>query len=425
MGVIAIVSGRTLVQSYESSITAITARMSPIFVAQDLLYQIEAIATTHALGLDTWGVEKPEPTIAEVSENFRIFFDAQAKDHPATPSADRLADELVAAWRQSRASLDALFRQDAGTRNAIDAYSLAHTDIANVNALVAQFRQLSILELQWRINAGRAIAGKAFYHILSYALLGFLVLTAVIIVLSRSVLESIGRLTVAADNIGRKNLSYRVILRNKDDELGRLGEVLNTSTKKLQELYQELDRRSTHDGLTGVLNRAAFDERLSAVCLSADRDKTPVSLLLIDIDFFKSVNDTYGHQAGDHVLKLVAGAVANAMRPGDTIARYGGEEFAAILPDTSGAGAMAMAERIRTIVESLSIETDASERVLVTVSIGLPGILKRSHQRAAFGLPMMPYIEQKKQAGIGLCLRISILSPRLRLATRRDCRNSN
>jgi len=70
-------------------------------------------------------------------------------------------------------------------------------------------------------------------------------------------------------------------------------------------------------------------------------------------------------------LKLVAGAVANAMRPGDTIARYGGEEFAAILPDTSGAGAMAMAERIRTIVESLSIETDAGERILVTVSIGL------------------------------------------------------
>ena len=371
MGVIAIVSGRTVVQSYESSIAAITARMSPIFAAQDLLNQIEAIATTYALGLDTGGVENPEPTMAEVSEIFRIFFDAQAKDHAGTPSADRLADELVAAWRQSRASLDALFRQDAGTRNAIDAYSLAHTDIANVNALVAQFRQLSILELQRRINAGRAIAGKTFYYILSSAVLGFLVLTAVIIVLSRSVLEPIGRLTVAADNIGRKDLSYRVILRNKDDELGRLGEVLNTSTKKLQELYQELDRRSTHDGLTGVLNRAAFDERLSAVCLSADRDKTPVSLLLIDIDFFKSVNDTYGHQAGDHVLKLVAGAVANAMRPGDTIARYGGEEFAAILPDTSGAGAMAMAERIRTIVESLSIETDAGERVFVTVSIGL------------------------------------------------------
>ncbi|MFA7415968.1 MAG: diguanylate cyclase [Rhizobium sp.] len=371
MGVIAIVSGRTLVQSYESSIAAITARMSPIFAAQDLLNQIEAIATTYALGLDTGVVENPEPTMAEVSDNFRIFFDAQAKDHPATPSADRLADELVAAWRQSRASLDALFRQDTGTRNAIDAYSLARTDIANVNALVAQFRQLAIFELQRRINAGRAIAGKTFYYILSFATLGFLVLTAIIIVLSRSVLEPIERLTVAADNIGRKDLSYRVILRNKDDELGRLGEVLNTSTKKLQELYQELDWRSTYDGLTGVLNRAAFDERLSAVCLSADRDKTPVSLLLIDIDFFKSVNDTYGHQAGDHVLKLVAGAVANAMRPGETIARYGGEEFAAILPDTSRAGAMAMAERIRTIVESLSIETDAGERVLVTVSIGL------------------------------------------------------
>lgn len=119
-----------------------------------------------------------------------------------------------------------------------------------------------------------------------------MVLTAFIFIFSRSVLEPIGRLTIAADKIGRKDLTCRVILRNKDDEQGRLGEVLNTSTKKLEVLYRELDKSSTHDGLTGVLNRAAFDERLSAVCLSADRDKISVSLLLIDIDFFKCINDS-------------------------------------------------------------------------------------------------------------------------------------
>jgi len=370
MGAIAIVSGRTLVQSYESSVAAITARMSPIFVAQDLLYHIEATATAHALGLDTLAIDNPVPSMTEASENFRIFFEAQV-EHPATPSADRLAHELFAAWRQSQASLDALFGQDPGTPNAVHAYSLARTDIENVNALVAQFRQQSILELQQRINTGRAIADNAFYFLSISVLLGLLVLTTVIFIFSRSVLDPIGRLTIAAENIGRRDLSYRVMLHNKDDELGRLGEVLNTSTEKLQELYRELDRRSTHDGLTGVLNRAAFDECLSAVCLSADRDKMSVSLLLIDIDFFKSINDAHGHQAGDHVLKLVAGALANSIRPGDTICRYGGEEFAAILPDTNGTEAMAIAEHIRTIVESLSIETDAGERILVTVSIGL------------------------------------------------------
>jgi len=371
MGAIAIVSGRTLVQSYESSVAAITARMSPIFVAQDLLYHIEATATAHALGLDTLAIDNPVPSMTEASENFRIFFEAQV-EHPATPSADRLAHELFAAWRQSQASLDALFGQDPGTPNAVHAYSLARTDIENVNALVAQFRQQSILELQQRINTGRAIADNAFYFLSISVLLGLLVLTTVIFIFSRSVLDPIGRLTIAAENIGRRDLSYRVMLHNKDDELGRLGEVLNTSTEKLQELYRELDRRSTHDGLTGVLNRAAFDECLSAVCLSADRRQN-VCLATVNriFDFFKSINDAHGHQAGDHVLKLVAGALANSIRPGDTICRYGGEEFAAILPDTNGTEAMAIAEHIRTIVESLSIETDAGERILVTVSIGL------------------------------------------------------
>ncbi|MCM2477411.1 diguanylate cyclase [Rhizobium sp. CG5] len=371
IGIITIISGRMLIHAYEGGIAEIDARMSPVFVAQDLLYQIETIATNHALGLDVPDVQKSQTIAAGVANSFRTLFEAEATDPLATTSADTLVYELIATWRQSEASLDAVFRQDAGTQKAIDAYAEARTDIANINTLVARFRQLSISELQQRINSGRAIADTSFYFLLGAVLLGLLVLAAVIFFLARSVLEPIGKLVIAADRLGKNDLTYRVKLRNEQDELGQLGEVLNSSTNTLQQLYRELDRRSTYDGLTGVLNRAAFDDRLSSACQTADRGKQRLSLLMIDIDFFKSVNDTHGHQAGDRVLTLVAGALGNAVRPADTIARYGGEEFAVILPDTGATAATAMAERIRAIVEALPIETNTGERILVTVSIGL------------------------------------------------------
>ena len=127
------------------------------------------------------------------------------------------------------------------------------------------------------------------------------------------------------------------------------------------------------DGLTGVANRRKFDEDVQTDWRQCLRESAPLSLILIDIDYFKLYNDRYGHQAGDNCLKLVARALFDALRrPYDKLARYGGEEFACLLPKTELAGASAMAERMQTRVSQLNVEHLGSDvDQVVTISLGV------------------------------------------------------
>ncbi len=135
---------------------------------------------------------------------------------------------------------------------------------------------------------------------------------------------------------------------------------------------QALESLAHKDGLTGLANRRSFDMSLEADLLHACREKDHVALLLCDVDYFKSFNDSYGHQAGDECLKEVASAVnAQAFRVTDLAARYGGEEFAMIMPSSDPQGAERVGERIRRAVYDLNIEHNASHgNGRVTVSVG-------------------------------------------------------
>ena len=125
--------------------------------------------------------------------------------------------------------------------------------------------------------------------------------------------------------------------------------------------------------MTGIANRRFFDEYLEKEWKRAQRDKYPFSLVMIDLDFFKVYNDTYGHQKGDVCLKEVATAIDETMkRPADMAARYGGEEFALILPETSPEGAMGLAEKLRKSIFDLNLEhKNSSVDNRVTVSMGV------------------------------------------------------
>ena len=127
------------------------------------------------------------------------------------------------------------------------------------------------------------------------------------------------------------------------------------------------------DGLTGVANRRKFDEEILADWRQCFREQKPLSLILVDVDYFKRYNDRYGHLAGDGCLKSVAQALSETVRrPYDLVARYGGEEFACVLPNTVLSGAVEIAERMQARVRTLGIEHSASDvdRV-VTISLGV------------------------------------------------------
>lgn len=143
--------------------------------------------------------------------------------------------------------------------------------------------------------------------------------------------------------------------------------------KKLRELALELQTQTFSDGLTGIANRRRFDVHMEDEFRRAKRMSSPLSLIMIDVDYFKNYNDNYGHQRGDECLILIAAALARRLgRPCDLLARYGGEEFMAVLPDTNSDGAARIAESMRAEVEALALEhaySDVAQHV--TISLGL------------------------------------------------------
>lgn len=159
-------------------------------------------------------------------------------------------------------------------------------------------------------------------------------------------------------------------------EMQKLQEQLTESHRKLEENNAVLQRLSTMDGLTGIANRRHFDETLVIQWRICYREKKPLSIIMMDIDFFKKYNDGYGHQGGDDCLKAVAKALNEALhRPGDFIARYGGEEFVVILPNTDAKGAAEVAEHLRANVQAKNIPHAYSAAANhVSVSLGVASV---------------------------------------------------
>jgi len=146
-----------------------------------------------------------------------------------------------------------------------------------------------------------------------------------------------------------------------------------------------LESRAMLDGLTNIANRRHFDEQLDREWKRAQRTATALTLIMVDIDYFKPYNDHYGHGAGDACLQKVAAELADSVeRPPDLVARYGGEEFVVLLPATDAAGAGQIAERIRARIEALGIAHEYSAAAQrVTVSMGLASCVPVTGEAAA------------------------------------------
>ena len=174
--------------------------------------------------------------------------------------------------------------------------------------------------------------------------------------------QVMGAITLAASKTGAFATQTRDML----------GVISNQVTVSLQNarLYQSMEQRATTDGLTGLTNHRSFQERLEQLHALSERTGHSYSVILTDIDHFKSINDTYGHPVGDQVLKRVSAMLVGRVRKVDIVARYGGEEFVLVLPDTDGTGAAHFANRLR---EDIAAMTVASEHgsFSVTISMGV------------------------------------------------------
>jgi len=206
-----------------------------------------------------------------------------------------------------------------------------------------------------------------------------------------------GDFTQRIDFMGEFSESFNMMVTQLDQTLKELVEKKDQISKANDELRKEIDirikteqalrqsqkalkRLATTDALTGLFNRRHFTTLAENEISRALRYGRRLSIIMFDIDFFKKVNDTYGHANGDEVLKAVAKTTQNSIRSTDIAARYGGEEFIILLPETPKNASGVMAERLRKSIEELAIQTD-KETIRITASFGIYGGLENGEKK--------------------------------------------
>jgi len=259
------------------------------------------------------------------------------------------------------------------------------------------------------------------YRIFSiFIIIGAVILIALLITILRSTLRPLRELAQDLFQYDPKKLNFEKRVEVKDDEIGTIQTAvismvirINDYTQKLRQLNRELEKRvrertkklqvinkqlrkeikerkkiekalrqanqrlerlSTHDALTNLFNRRVLEEKLLVFWKMALRDKKPISILMCDIDFFKKVNDTYGHQAGDQCLQEIAKILKSVIhRSSDIVARYGGEEFIFVLFNTPTSGAIKIAEKVQKSLEKRN--KSPNTKIKMTLSIGIASII--------------------------------------------------
>ncbi len=185
------------------------------------------------------------------------------------------------------------------------------------------------------------------------------------------------RFETAEDDLARRNRELESSVEDLEHIkhlYKEIGSELNATSEKLREANHQLEVLAKTDGLTEVYNHRYFMDKIGEMFEDSKEKGAPLSLLMIDIDHFKTFNDNHGHMTGDDVLRDIARILKSNCRKIDIVARYGGEEFAVILPETGSDEAKNIAERIRTLVEKHRLSNgDRSQSVTVSIGVGTSG----------------------------------------------------
>lgn len=188
-------------------------------------------------------------------------------------------------------------------------------------------------------------------------------------IINRSLVSSMNRLAAGSIRFTKGDRDHQIQVQIPR-ELANVASAFNSMTNKIRTQEKKLEDLASKDGLTGLYNRRSFDERLTQEVERSFRHGRPVGVIMGDVDHFKSFNDSFGHQAGDEVLRVVSRVLAKHVRKVDETFRFGGEEFVIILPDADAEISASIAERVRAAIETTDVKMDETKVGNVTISLG-------------------------------------------------------
>ncbi len=265
---------------------------------------------------------------------------------------------------------------DAGTRVRFMRMDLdgdgRKSDLCDVSVpIIAKGRRVATMHIglsltRYLTTNGPRIRAKIAFFVIPFSFFAILVAVK----LSHSFTKPLADLARAASVISQGDYGVHLPLARRD-ELGEVAQAFNTMAANLKEHFTKVSDMANHDGLTGLYNARFFHEALLRELERVKRSSHPFSLIILDGDRFKRINDRYGHPAGDQVLQHIAHVTRSVLRGYDTLARYGGEEFIAMLPDANAVQALSLGERLRKMIEQRPFMTEEGETIRITVSVGV------------------------------------------------------
>ena len=319
-------------------------------------------------------------------EQLRTLMDSRlrgAQNNTQFKEALMLADQVY--FADAMPFLDRLRQVGLNSGNyAITTAELAEYYVPRMTPLL-RLRDILMAEVTALAEARHRQAGKMLVGVLTMVVLSFLFLFVLMYVVRKRVVGPVLFATRLVKQLGDGNLEVKIPPPRHPDEIGRMLQALKvlkhrsieriSLAREREELIAQLQTSSNTDFLTGALNRRAFFSHSEQQLAVAQRYQRKLALILLDIDYFKQINDVHGHIAGDEVLRGVVALVGRLLRKVDIFARYGGEEFILLLPEADLEQGVAVAEKLRLALAAQAFDLGDGQQIQVTASFGVVALV--------------------------------------------------